>query len=357
MNGTWLTLGTVGIAAALSELKRGSSSRSYGEGGWSDTFYEIQRAQDEGGDWVKMEKEAINKRLGQKPKSRYPKWFNGADTWKLGNLDGEEWLLVDKEDGSYQAVFVTNRGKNFWDLNLVMNFGLGPSGMVQRRSSNYVYMAGPGSDRSERDGASASRGQDIASERLAYPSLMQWMDWYLPVGNSRQTRAYAKTGSRDWGGSPKGFGAPMGRSPYIRSRREANQLVKELNARDWEAGYAYEVVEDDEGIFVRPIDLTLEQVLTLGATPDTSVLKMGSKNATEKRWTDYAKKHLLNRKITAVRYLTKDEAKGLGWYQRSLLLQLDNGTIIFMSKDDEGNDGGALFGQSEDGELTFPVIR
>ena len=149
----------------------------------------------------------------------------------------------------------------------------------------------------------------------------------------------------------------MGRSPYIRSRREANQLVKELNARDWEAGYAYEVVEDDEGIFVRPIDLTLEQVLTLGATPDTSVLKMGSKNATEKRWTDYAKKHLLNRKITAVRYLTKDEAEGLGWYQRSLLLQLDNGTIIFMSKDDEGNDGGALFGQSEDGELTFPVIR
>ena len=76
----------------------------------------------------------------------------------------------------------------------------------------------------------------------------------------------------------------------------------------------------------------------------------------EKRWTKYAEKHLLGRSISRVRYLDKDEAEHLGWHQRSLLLELDNGTIVFMSRDDEGNDGGTLFGMTTDEELTFPVL-
>jgi len=38
------------------------------------------------------------------------------------------------------------------------------------------------------------------------------------------------------------------------------------------------------------------------------------------------------------------------------VIELDDGSQIFPSQDDEGNDGGALFGQGSDGdEWTFPV--
>ena len=80
---------------------------------------------------------------------------------------------------------------------------------------------------------------------------------------------------------------------------------------------------------------------------------------TEKQWTKYAKKHLKGRTIIQLRYMTDKEADGIGWVSRPLVLQLDNGSIIFPSQDDEGNDGGTLFGQNRDNEdlLTFPVLR
>lgn len=75
------------------------------------------------------------------------------------------------------------------------------------------------------------------------------------------------------------------------------------------------------------------------------------------RWKEYGEKHLLNKKIVAVRYLTKAEMDSLGWNSRALVIQLEDGTMVFPSRDDEGNDAGALFGQSAKGEeLTFPVI-
>ena len=77
----------------------------------------------------------------------------------------------------------------------------------------------------------------------------------------------------------------------------------------------------------------------------------------DKHWTEYANKHLVGRTITEVRYMSKEETDAMGWYNRPLVVSLDNGTMLFPSKDDEGNDGGALFGQSKDGnDLTFPVI-
>ena len=81
------------------------------------------------------------------------------------------------------------------------------------------------------------------------------------------------------------------------------------------------------------------------------------KQTTEERWTIYAEEHLVGRKIIETRYLTKEEAVGLGWHRRALVLILDDGTLIFPSKDDEGNGPGALFGNGPTGEdLTFPVI-
>ena len=77
----------------------------------------------------------------------------------------------------------------------------------------------------------------------------------------------------------------------------------------------------------------------------------------ELKWKKYGEKHLVGRKIVAVNYLQESDAKELGWYSRPILLELDDGTMVFPSKDDEGNDGGALFGVTKDEvSLTFPVL-
>lgn len=77
-----------------------------------------------------------------------------------------------------------------------------------------------------------------------------------------------------------------------------------------------------------------------------------------KQWIKYGKQHLEGRTIKEVRYLTPEEANNMGWAQRSIVLVLDNGTMVFPSRDDEGNDAGTLFGQDSKGKsLTFPVLR
>lgn len=77
----------------------------------------------------------------------------------------------------------------------------------------------------------------------------------------------------------------------------------------------------------------------------------------EKTWTNYAKERLVGKKIKSVRYLTNGEADDLGWYKRPLVIELNDGSLILPSMDDEGNNGGALFGQSNQGDdWTFPVI-
>ncbi len=75
------------------------------------------------------------------------------------------------------------------------------------------------------------------------------------------------------------------------------------------------------------------------------------------RWSEYAEKHLLGRTIVGIRYLTDKEVEDMGWYQSSVVFILDNGSLFFPSADDEGNNGGTLFGQTEKGEeITMPVI-
>lgn len=79
--------------------------------------------------------------------------------------------------------------------------------------------------------------------------------------------------------------------------------------------------------------------------------------ATKLRWSEYGEKHLLGRTIVGVRYLTDKETEDLGWMSAAIVLLLDDGSSILPSRDDEGNDAGALFGQGKEGEeLTFPVI-
>lgn len=74
-------------------------------------------------------------------------------------------------------------------------------------------------------------------------------------------------------------------------------------------------------------------------------------------WTKRAESVLLNRKIVKVRYLTDDERETTGFYSRCVVFQLDDGTLIYPSADDEGNDAGALFYQKKgDDNYVLPVI-
>jgi hypothetical protein len=93
-------------------------------------------------------------------------------------------------------------------------------------------------------------------------------------------------------------------------------------------------------------------------TLDGKSYDLSSEKECEAYWAAYGRKHLLGKKVSAVRYLGKREAdEGCGWSSRSIVIVFDDGTMVFPSRDDEGNDAGALFGQGPDGEsLTFPVL-
>ena len=77
---------------------------------------------------------------------------------------------------------------------------------------------------------------------------------------------------------------------------------------------------------------------------------------TDKFWIDVAKKQLLNRKIVDVRYLTIEEMENLGWYERCVVMILDDGNMIDPSQDEEGNGAGALY-ICDPNQPTLPVLR
>ena len=62
-----------------------------------------------------------------------------------------------------------------------------------------------------------------------------------------------------------------------------------------------------------------------------------------KKWTEFAKKRLVGKKIVSVEYMSSKEIENIGWYKRPICLGLDDGTWIYPQMDDEGNDGGALY--------------
>jgi len=76
----------------------------------------------------------------------------------------------------------------------------------------------------------------------------------------------------------------------------------------------------------------------------------------ENHWVEKAQSVFVGRTIVAARYLTTDEAENLGWCNRAVVFELDNGTLVWPSADDEGNDAGALF-TTDERAGTLPVIR
>jgi len=79
---------------------------------------------------------------------------------------------------------------------------------------------------------------------------------------------------------------------------------------------------------------------------------------TPEGWKKYAEQHLLGRTISQVDLLTQKEVDCLGWPSGTLVLELDDGTLLFPAADDEMNGPGALAGQSGTTreKLLFPVI-
>ena len=78
---------------------------------------------------------------------------------------------------------------------------------------------------------------------------------------------------------------------------------------------------------------------------------------TEKHWNDRAREVLVGRRIVSAQYMTEKEARNHGWLKRPVMFTLDDGTVMYASSDDEGNDGGALFGSTKDGtDATLPVL-
>ena len=72
-------------------------------------------------------------------------------------------------------------------------------------------------------------------------------------------------------------------------------------------------------------------------------------------WGKRASKHLVGKKIVQVRYLNKKELDDLGWDQIPLVMFFNDGSYMFPSQDDEGNDGGSLFTSFKDLSV-IPVI-
>lgn len=84
-------------------------------------------------------------------------------------------------------------------------------------------------------------------------------------------------------------------------------------------------------------------------------MKDMSKRQIEQHWTAIAQKQLLGKCIVSVRYMTSAEMKAIGWYRRSLVLGLEDGSTIWVSSDDEGNNAGALFTSDQENSV-LPVL-
>ncbi len=83
---------------------------------------------------------------------------------------------------------------------------------------------------------------------------------------------------------------------------------------------------------------------------------MATKDKLVAQWEAVATKLLAGRTIKLVRYATDKELDMLGWDNRPVVLQLDNGMLLYPSQDDEGNGAGSLF-TTDDKEPCLPVIR
>jgi len=74
-----------------------------------------------------------------------------------------------------------------------------------------------------------------------------------------------------------------------------------------------------------------------------------------KSWESKIGAALKGKTIANVRYLTDAEMKQMMWYNKAIVIIFTDGTYMFPSADDEGNNAGALFTNIK-GLDVIPVI-
>jgi len=62
------------------------------------------------------------------------------------------------------------------------------------------------------------------------------------------------------------------------------------------------------------------------------------------------KKGSMSSTIKSIRPMTKKEMNAESWRTGTTVIEMDDGTLIYASRDEEGNDSGCLFGVAPDGE-------
>ncbi len=73
-------------------------------------------------------------------------------------------------------------------------------------------------------------------------------------------------------------------------------------------------------------------------------------------WNKIARDMLVGKTIKSVRYMDKEEADEMSWGDRSLIITLSDGTELIPSADDEGNNAGVLYTNSQKHPI-LPVLR
>ena len=89
-----------------------------------------------------------------------------------------------------------------------------------------------------------------------------------------------------------------------------------------------------------------------------SIMKLDEMNYEQLKahWGGLASKFLVGKTIKNVRYMEDDELEMMGWDKANLVIFFDDGSHVFASMDDEGNDSGVLF--TSDAHLDcIPSIR
>jgi len=72
-------------------------------------------------------------------------------------------------------------------------------------------------------------------------------------------------------------------------------------------------------------------------------------------WNRKVSDFLVGKTIKSVRYMTHEEMEDFMWYKKPVIIKFTDGSYIIPQKDDEGNDGGALFTSDDDLDV-IPVI-
>jgi|TARA_R100000152_G_C6702589_1_gene131809 ethanolamine utilization protein EutQ (cupin superfamily) len=74
-------------------------------------------------------------------------------------------------------------------------------------------------------------------------------------------------------------------------------------------------------------------------------------------WTKKVKEHLIGKKIIDIKWMSPKVAEeDFAWYSQPCEIYLEDGIILTPSRDDEGNDGGAILTNLVD-LPTIPVFR